>query len=79
MTQSQQPTDRPGHRRGDRPGEGPEAGSVEYGGSEIHEDGAGWRGRDGYGPPPAGGRGRTRHDEAGTFEELPVTAEEQGD
>ena len=51
------------------PGEGPEPGSVEYGGSEIHSDDVG---------AAASGTGAVTT-EAGTFEDLPVTPEEQGD
>jgi len=55
------------------PGEGPEPGSVEYGGSEIHRDGAGEG-------AALGGSGPTSvTTEAGTFEELPVAPDEQGD
>jgi len=70
MTQSQHPVD-PTTVAEIAPGEGPEPGSVEYGGSEIHgEDvGAG-------APAGAGGAVTT---EAGTFEDLPVTPDEQGD
>jgi len=50
------------------PGEGPEPGSVEYGGSEIHADGAG---------SAAGGDAVTT--EAGTFEDLPVGEAVQGE
>jgi hypothetical protein len=54
------------------PGEGPEPGSVEYGGSEIHKDGAG----SGM-PIPIGGEAVTT--EAGTFEDLPPGEEDQGE
>jgi hypothetical protein len=53
------------------PGEGPEPGSVEYGGSEIHADGAG------SGAGPAADDSVTT--EAGTFEDLPVGEEDQGE
>ena len=70
MTQSQHPLD-PNTHAEVAPGEGPEPGSVEYGGSEIHADGAGESAR------AAGDRSVTT--EAGTFEDLPVSPEEQGD
>ena len=66
MTQSQHPPIDPDSVAEIAPGEGPEPGSVYYGGSEISEDEAG-----GSGP---GGSVTT---EAGTFEELPVTPDEQ--
>ena len=74
MTQSQHPPIDPDTVAEIAPGEGPEPGSVEYGGSEIHSDGAG----EGSSPAGAGGGGSVTT-EAGTFEDLPVTAEEQGD
>jgi len=74
MTQSQKPPIDPDTVAEIAPGQGPEPGSVEYGGSEIHGDdvdtGAG-------GSSDAGDQAVTT--EAGTFEDLPVTAEEQGD
>ena len=73
MTQSQQPPIDPDTVAEIAPGEGPEAGSTYYGGSEIHQDGAG-----GSATPAAGTDGPVTT-EAGTFEDLPVTAEEQGD
>ena len=54
------------------PGEGPEPGSVEYGGREIHADGAG----SGAGGAAAGDSVTT---EAGTFEDLPVGEADQGE
>lgn len=54
------------------PGEGPEPGSVEYGGSGIHAAGAGSRAR-----RPAAGDPVTT--EAGTFEDLPVGEADQGE
>ena len=71
MTQSSQPID-PNTVAEVAPGEGAEAGSVEYGGSEIHSDDVGTSTGGGDG----GGAVTT---EAGTFEDLPVTPEEQGD
>jgi hypothetical protein len=53
------------------PGEGPEPGSVEYGGSEIHAGGS-----DAFRTAEGGGAVTT---EAGTFEELPVTSDDQGE
>jgi hypothetical protein len=73
MTQSQQPPIDPDTVAEIAPGEGPEAGSTYYGGSEIHEDGAGESATS-----EAGTAGPVTT-EAGTFEDLPVTAEEQGD
>lgn len=71
MTQSQQPVD-PSTVAEVAPGEGPEPGSVEYGGSEIHADlPAGGPDAD---EPGADGPVTT---EAGTFEDLPVTPDEQ--
>ena len=69
MTQSQHPPIDPDTVAEIAPGDGPEPGSVEYGGSEIHADDAG------EGAGPAGGGSVTT--EAGTFEELPVTPDEQ--
>ncbi|MDT7581656.1 MAG: hypothetical protein QOK35_2920 [Pseudonocardiales bacterium] len=84
MTQPQHPSIDPDTVAEIAPGEGPEPGSVEYGGSEIHQDGAGGAGiattagdASAAGDTPAGGGPVTT--EAGTFEDLPVTAEEQGD
>ena len=70
MTQSQHPVD-PTTVAEIAPGEGPEPGSVEYGGSEIH-------GEDVGADAPAGAGGAVTT-EAGTFEDLPVTPDEQGD
>jgi hypothetical protein len=71
MTQSQRPPIDPDTVAEIAPGEGPEPGSVEYGGSEIHADAAG----ESAGSAPAPGHGVTT--EAGTFEDLPVTPDEQ--
>ena len=71
MTQSQHPPIDPDTVAEIAPGEGPEPGSVEYGGSEIHADGAGESAEE------AAGESVTT--EAGTFEDLPVSPEEQGD
>jgi hypothetical protein len=68
MTSSQHPID-PTTVAEIAPGEGPEPGSVEYGGSEIHADGAGEDAS-----TEAGGAVTTA---AGTFEDLPVTPDEQ--
>ena len=80
MTQSQPPTD-PDTVAEIAPGEGPEAGSVEYGGSEIHADGAGATGAAPGGTTEAATEAATHAvtTEAGTFEDLPVIPEEQGD
>ena len=67
MTESQHPPVDPDTVAEIAPGEGPEPGSVEYGGSEIHRDGAGG----------STGSGSGVTTEAGTFEELPVTPDEQ--
>ena len=56
------------------PGEGDTPGSIEYGGSEIHQDGAG--GGSGTGGAGSGGTGTT---EAGTFVDLPPGEEDRGD
>ena len=69
MSQSQHPVD-PNTVAEVAPGEGPEPGSIEYGGSEIHADL----------PASGGGSGTdsgTVTTEAGTFEDLPVTPDEQ--
>jgi hypothetical protein len=71
MTQSQHPTD-PTTVAEIAPGEGPEAGSVEYGGSEIHEEAAG-------ATATSEGSGDDATTEAGTFEELPVGEDDQGE
>ncbi len=75
MTSSQHPPTDPDTVAEIAPGEGAEAGSVEYGGSEIHDDRVG-QGSAAAGDPGTGGSATT---EAGTFEDLPVTAEEQGE
>ena len=66
MTESEHPVD-PTTVAEIAPGEGPEPGSVEYGGSEIHAD------------PPAdpGTDAGSVTTEAGTFSDLPVTPDEQ--
>jgi hypothetical protein len=80
MTQPQHPPIDPDTVAEIAPGEGPEPGSVEYGGSEIHQDGAGGASAgDASGTGEAGAAGGPVTTEAGTFEDLPVTAEEQGD
>jgi hypothetical protein len=72
MTQSQHPPIDPDTVAEIAPGEGPEPGSVEYGGSEIHKEGAG------SGTPiPIGGEAVTT--EAGTFQDLPVGEDDQGE
>ena len=80
MTQSQHPPIDPDTVAEIAPGEGAEPGSVEYGGSEIHDDhvgeGAGAAGDPGAGGPAAGESVTT---EAGTFSDLPVTPEEQAE
>ena len=72
MTQSHNPPIDPDTVAEIAPGEGPGAGSVEYGGSEIHADGAG------SGTGTAGGGGPVTT-EAGTFEDLPPGEEDQGE
>jgi len=69
MTQSQHPVD-PTTVAEIAPGQGPEPGSVEYGGSEIALEGAG----EGTAPDDAGAPVVS---EAGIFEALPVTPDEQ--
>ena len=54
------------------PGEGPEPGSVEYGGSEIHKEGAG-------SGAPASQSGEAVTTEAGTFQDLPPGEADQGE
>lgn len=73
MTQSQRPPIDPDTVAEIAPGEGPEPGSVEYGGSEIHRDGAG------EAATPAAGTAGAVTTEAGTFEDLPVTVEDEGE
>ena len=70
MTTPQQPPIDPDAVAEVAPGQGPEAGSAYYGGSEIHRDGAG------EGTPSAGGE-ESQTTEAGTFEDLPVSPDEQ--
>jgi hypothetical protein len=77
MTQSHNPPIDPDTVAEIAPGEGPGAGSVEYGGSEIHADGAG-SGAGGSGGDTAGGGGAVTT-EAGTFEDLPPGEEDQGE
>ena len=83
MTQSQQPPIDPDTVAEIAPGEGPEAGSTYYGGSEIHQDGAGESATSATGTEAAteagAGTAGPVTTEAGTFEDLPVTAEEQGE
>jgi hypothetical protein len=78
MTQSQHPPIDPDTVAEIAPGEGAEPGSTYYGGSEIHDDhvgeGAEAAGDSAAGEPAAGESVTT---EAGTFEDLPVTADEQ--
>ena len=82
MTQSHNPPIDPDTVAEIAPGEGPGAGSVEYGGSEIHADGAGsgaaGSGAGGSGVDTAGDGGAVTT-EAGTFEELPPGEEDQGE
>ncbi len=73
MTQSHDPID-PDTVAEIAPGEGPEPGSVEYGGSEIHADGAG-PGAGSTGGPSTG----PSTTEAGTFEDLPVDEADRGE
>jgi hypothetical protein len=77
MTQSHNPPIDPDTVAEIAPGEGPGAGSVEYGGSEIHADGAG-SGAGGSGADTAGDGGAVTT-EAGTFEDLPPGEEDQGE
>jgi hypothetical protein len=72
MSQSHNPPIDPDTVAEIAPGEGPEPGSVEYGGSEIHREGAGSGAR-----APAGGEAVTT--EAGTFQDLPVGEDDQGE
>lgn len=72
MTQSQQPPIDPDTRGEIAPDEGPEPGSVYYGGSEIHKEGAG------SGPPASAG-GEAVTTEAGTFQDLPVDEDDRGE
>ena len=76
MTQSHNPPIDPDTVAEIAPGEGPGAGSVEYGGSEIHADGAGSGAGSGTGTAGGGGAVTT---EAGTFEDLPPGEEDQGE
>ena len=78
MTQSQPPTD-PDTVAEIAPGEGPEPGSVEYGGSEIHADGVGTAGDTAAATTGTDAGTHAVTTEAGTFEDLPVTPDEQGD
>ena len=75
MTQSQHPPTDPDTVAEIAPGEGAEPGSTYYGGSEIHDD------RVGQGSATAGdsGTGDSATTEAGTFEDLPVTSEDEGE
>jgi hypothetical protein len=70
MTQSQHPPIDPDTVAEIAPGEGPEPGSVEYGGSEIHQEGAG--------SGPSAGQQAVKT-EAGTFQDLPVDEEDRGE
>ena len=72
MTQSHNPPIDPDTVAEIAPGEGPEPGSVEYGGSEIHADGAASGGEQ-------AGDGDAVTTEAGTFEELPVSEADRGE
>jgi hypothetical protein len=76
MTQSQpQPID-PDAVAEIAPGDGPEPGSAYYGGSEIHSDSVDG-GADPAGGDPGADAGEAVTTEAGTFEDLPVTPDEQ--
>jgi hypothetical protein len=86
MTQSQHPPIDPDTVAEIAPGEGAEPGSVEYGGSEIRADGVASGGvtadESATGEEPATAGGSPAADgpvttEAGTFEDLPVAADEQ--
>ena len=57
------------------PGQGEEPGSVYYGGSEIHQDGAGEGAAAGAGSDASSESATT---EAGTFEELPLDTDDKG-
>jgi hypothetical protein len=72
MSQSHKPPIDPDTVAEIAPGEGPEPGSVEYGGSEIHREGAG------SGPRASAG-GEAVTTEAGTFQDLPVGEDDQGE
>jgi hypothetical protein len=69
MTTPQQPPVDPDAVAEVAPGQGPEPGSAYYGGSEIHRDGAG------KSVPAEGEQDLTT--EAGTFQDLPVSPDEQ--
>ena len=69
MTTPQQPPVDPDAVAEVAPGQSPEPGSAYYGGSEIHRDGAGES-------SPAEGE-PTLTTEAGTFQDLPVSPDEQ--
>ncbi|MDF3050635.1 MAG: hypothetical protein K0R87_2273 [Pseudonocardia sp.] len=69
MTTPQQPPVDPDAVAEVAPGQGPEPGSAYYGGSEIHRDGAG------ESAPAEGQQDLTT--EAGTFQDLPVSPDEQ--
>jgi hypothetical protein len=76
MTQSQQQPIDPDAVAEIAPGDGPEPGSAYYGGSEIHSDSVDESPETGSGGggPDAGEAVTT---EAGTFEDLPVSPDEQ--
>ena len=76
MTQSQQQPIDPDAVAEIAPGDGPEPGSAYYGGSEIHSDSVDESAETGSGggSPDAGEAVTT---EAGTFEDLPVSPDEQ--
>ena len=70
MTQSQRPPIDPDTVAEVTPEEGSGAGSVYYGGTEIHQDGAG-------SGAPKGEQAVTT--EAGTFQDLPVDENDRGE
>ena len=79
MTQSQHPPTDPDTVAEIAPGEGAEPGSTYYGGSEIHDDRVGQDAASAGGSASDSAPGGSATTEAGTFEDLPVTSEDEGE
>ena len=83
MTSSQHPPTDPDTVAEIAPGEGAEPGSTYYGGSEIHDDRVGQDAASGGGSASDSASdsapGSSATTEAGTFEDLPVTSEDEGE
>ena len=79
MTSSQHPPTDPDTVAEIAPGEGAEPGSTYYGGSEIHDDRVGQDAGSSGDSASDSAPGGSATTEAGTFEDLPVTSEDEGE